>query len=144
MSTTALDAAIQAYRQLNQPVPRPQRLPTQEEVDAMEAQLGTRFHADFRTFLLQASDVYYGSRAPVSITNPRSHTYLPEICESAWNVWEIPRELLPVCESNSNYYCITPEGQVVYWGHDDGEATETWPSLAAWINQVLIKEQQDH
>jgi hypothetical protein len=39
--------------ELNQPVPRPARLPNEEEVAAAEQQLGVSFPADYRYFLLQ-------------------------------------------------------------------------------------------
>lgn len=143
MTAAELDAAIDAYRLLHEAVPIPTRLPTEEEVAAMEGQMALRFHPDLRRFLMRASDVNYGTRACVVLTKPDSHRFLPRVCENAWGAWGVPRDLVPVCADNANFYCVAPDGQVVYWGHDDGEATETWPSLAAWIRQVLIEEQRD-
>lgn len=143
MPTSDLDDAIREYRLLHEEVPIPTRLPTSEEVDAVQAQLGVCFHPDLRTFLLRASDVHYGNMEPVTLTKPDSHTFLPRVCGHAWDRWDIPRELVPICADNANYHCLTPDGQVVYWGHDDGEVTATWTSLADWIREVLIEEQQD-
>ncbi|WP_116919250.1 SMI1/KNR4 family protein [Tamilnaduibacter salinus] len=47
--------------------------------------------------------------------------------------------LLPFCEDNSDFYCLTPTGEVVFWSHN-GSTAESWPNLATWIFQVWIGE----
>jgi hypothetical protein len=137
-----LDQAIHKLRELNEPVPKPTRLPAESEVAQVERDLGVKFHPDYRRFLLESSDVVFGNMEPATITDADSHTHLPAICESAWDEMEVPRKLLPICEDNGDYYCMNARGQVVFWSAD-GATDEKWPDLATWIEQVWIAESGD-
>ena len=130
---------IAELRKLNQPVPRPLRLPTQAEVNAAEDQLGVKFPADYHRYLLAASDVVYGSLEPGIVTPEAGHLSLVDIAESAWDEMEVPRELLPFCEDNGDYYCLNQAAEVEYWSHN-GRTSETWKDLATWIKEVWIEE----
>ena len=135
-----LAEAIHQLRELNEPVPKPMRLPAAAAVAAAERELGVTFHPDYRTFLLEASDVVYGTLEPATIgTRKRAHTDLVRMAHDAWTLMELPRELLPICEDNGDYYCMNERGEVVYWSHD-GPTDERWPNLATWIQQVWIEE----
>ena len=134
-----LDAAIHQLRELNEPVPKPMRLPSTAAVAAAERELGVTFHPDYRKFLLEASDVVYGALEPATIGRKRAHTDLVSMANEAWTQMELPRALLPICEDNGDYYCMNERGEVVYWSHA-GATDERWPSLAAWIQQVWIEE----
>jgi len=134
-----LDEILLLLRSHNEPVPRPLRLPTNAEVDNAERQLAVRFHPDFRHYLLRASDVACGVLEPVTITCPESHTYLFQVAESAWTGYSVPRELLPICEDNGDFYCMNSAGEVVFWSHN-GTTSEKWASLADWIGQVWLGE----
>jgi hypothetical protein len=133
---------VERLRALSEPVPVPARLPTAAEVAAAEAELGRRFHPDLRQYLLELSDVVFGALEPVTLTSPDSHTHLATVCDDAWEGYDVPRELLPFCEDNADFYCLTEAGAVVFWSHD-GETEERWPILAAWIEQVWIEEQSE-
>jgi hypothetical protein len=61
------------------------------------------------------------------------------MAHDAWTQMELPRELLPICEDNGDYYCMNERGEVVYWSHA-GSGDERWPDLATWIQQVWIEE----
>ena len=50
---------------------------------------------------------------------------------------DLPRDLLPICEDNGDYYCMNAVGEVVYWSHD-GVSDEKWSDLATWIRKVWI------
>jgi hypothetical protein len=134
-----LDEAIAKLHELNEDVPTPPRLPTEDEVAEVESDLGVKFHPDYRRYLLEASDTIYGTLEPATITDPESHTHLPDICETAWEEMELPKKLLPICEDNGDYYCMNKKGEVVFWSHD-GATDEKWPDLATWIEQVWIEE----
>jgi hypothetical protein len=129
-----LDEAMALLRQLNEPVPHPLSLPSDEEVSAVEARTGVRLPADLRRYLLGASDVVYGTKEPVTVGGGHSsfEAVLLDARQSG-----IPREVIPICEDNGDYYCIEPSGEVVFWSHD-GRAHERWPNLAAWIAEVWI------
>jgi hypothetical protein len=49
----------------------------------------------------------------------------------------LPRDCLPICEDNDDYYCILPDGRLKF-GSKDGPTGESWPSLAEWIREVWI------
>jgi len=133
-----LPDVIAELRNLNEPVPRPQRLPTEAEVNAAEQRLGVRFPRDYRYFLLHGSDVTYGTVEPAVVTANAGHLDLVEMAQAAWALG-VPKESLPFCESNGDYYCLKPGGRVVYWSHD-GATDENWPDLAHWIQSVWIEE----
>ena len=133
-----LSEVISELRKLNQPVPRPFRLPTEGEIRAAEEQLGVSFHNDYRQFLLEAGDVVYGTREPAMVTPDAGHRDLIQMAEAAWDADGVPPNLLPFCFDNGNYFCLNEAGEVVYWDHN-GTTDEKWANLAAWIKQVWIE-----
>ena len=134
-----LPDVIAELRELNEPVPKPLRLPTDAEVDAAEDHLGVKFPADYRRYLLQASDVVYGPLEPAVVIPDAGHLSLTDIAETAWDEMEVPRNLLPFCEDNGDYYCLTETGEVEFWSHD-GATDDKWKDLATWISEVWIGE----
>src|SRR6185436_7882558 len=134
-----LPDVIAELRELNEPVPKPLRLPTEAEVDAAEDQLGVKFPADYRRYLLQASDVVFGPLEPAVVIPDAGHLSLTDIAETAWDEMEVPRNLLPFCEDNGDYYCLTETGEVEFWSHD-GATDDKWKDLATWIKEVWIGE----
>jgi hypothetical protein len=135
----SFDDVIRDLRERNQPVPKPLRLPTEAEVAAAERQLSVVFHPDYRRYLLQASDVMYGTKEPVTVTPGGGHTDLIHVAKAAWEKMGLPRNLLPICEDNGDYYCINESGEVVFWCHD-GKCDESWTDVAEWIRAVWIGE----
>lgn len=128
---------ISELRRLNQPVPKPSRLPTDNEVRAAEEQLRVKFPDDYRRYLLEASDVIYGTLEPAVVTPDSGYRNLVVVAESAWEEMEVPRNLLPICEDNGDYYCLNERGEVQFWSHN-GTTDEKWPDLATWIKAVWI------
>jgi hypothetical protein len=126
-------------RELNEPVPKPFRLPTATEVDRAENTLGTKFPDDYRQYLLESSDVVFGALEPAVVIPDAGHLSLVEVAESAWSEMELPRDLLPFCEDNGDYYCFAADGRVKFWSHN-GTTEESWPDLATWIKEVWIEE----
>ena len=132
-----LSDVIAELRELNEPVPEPLRLPTPDEVSAAEDRLVMKFPADYRRYLLEASDVVYGALEPAIVIPDAGHLSLVDIAETAWNEMEVPLDLLPFCEDNGDYYCLTEAGEVEYWSHN-GTTDEKWANLATWIEEVWI------
>lgn len=132
-----LDDAIRELRSRNEPVPIPTRLPSVAEVDDAERRLAVKFPADFRRYLLEVSDVVFGTIEPVTITQPDSHSDLFRVADDAWQVYGVPRNLLPVCEDNADFYCVNDANEVLFWSHN-GWSPEKWPSLAHWIQDVWL------
>jgi SMI1-KNR4 cell-wall len=139
ISKMNLPDIIAELRELNEPVPKPLRLPTADEIKTAEDQLDVRFPDDYRRYLLEASDVVYGALEPAVVIPEAGHLSLVEMAETAWDEMEVPRELLPFCEDNGDYYCLNPTGEVEYWSHN-GTTDEKWKDLATWIKEVWIDE----
>src|ERR1041385_8614576 len=99
----SLETAIETLRERNEPVPRPFRLPTEAAVAAAERKLGVMFSADYRYFLLHGSDVAYGILEPAVVIPDCGHLDLVEMVQAAWEVG-VPRDDLPFCEDNGDYY----------------------------------------
>ena len=142
MRSTSLDHALLELRRLSRSVQQPGGLPTLDQVDALEQTVGARFHPDLRRYLLEASDVrWIGTKEPVTavpsvVEGAVDFTYLPSVVESA-RQWGVPADLIPICEDNSDFYCMNERGEVVFWSHD-GWTDEKWPDLATWIEAVWI------
>lgn len=131
-----LEEAIRDLRAHNEEVPLPLRLPSAEDVDEVERQLNRQLPSDFRRYLLEASDIVFGAIEPVTITRPASHTDLIKVVAQALH-YGVPGELIPICEFNSDFYCINSANEVVYWSHN-GWDVRRWPSLAHWIRDVWL------
>ena len=54
-----LTQVLAELRDLNEPVPKPLRLPTETEVNQAESALGIKFPEDYRRYLLEAGDVVF-------------------------------------------------------------------------------------
>ena len=137
--TMNLSDVLAQLRDLNEPVPKPLRLPTEAEINLAENRLGMKFPRDYRRYLLEASDVVYGTLEPAVVTPDAGHLSLVEIAESAWDEMDLPRDLLPFCEDNGDYYCLTADGAVKFWTHN-GTTDENWEDLATWIKEVWIEQ----
>jgi hypothetical protein len=130
-----LDEVIRELRKLNEPVPKPRRLPTDSEVEQAQAALGVTFHPDYRKYLLAASDVVFGTTEPCTLVGG-GHTNFASVAADAWAMG-VPRHLVPICEDNGDYFCMNGAGEVVFWSHD-GTTDERWSDLATWIKRVWI------
>lgn len=135
-----MEDVIDELRERNEPVPVPLELPEEETLVEIEEQILIGIPLDMREFLLTVSDVVYGRLEPVTASDPQSHTYLPEVAAVAWSLG-VPRELVPLCEDNGDYYCVDQEGTVVLWLADTGEVddNETWDSVWHWARDVWLE-----
>ena len=131
-----MEEIVERLREVNESVPVPLELPSFDDlVDAQEAML-IHIPDDFRDFLMQVSDVVYGSVESATIADASSHTYLPELTSRAWEQG-LDRHLMPICESGTGYYVINEEGEISCWPSDeDGQ----WPSIWHWARQVWLEE----
>ena len=131
-----MDETIAELKSLNEPVSKPLRLPTEHDIEKVEKELGINFHPDYERYLLEASDVVYGTLEPATISEDSGHTYIVPLAREAWALG-VPRDLVPIAEDNGDYYCMNNKGQVLFWSHN-GPTSEKWPSLAVWIKEVWI------
>lgn len=111
-------------------------LPDLDTLVEVEEQLLIGLPNDFKEYLLTLSDVVYGTIEPVTASDPQMHSYLPEVAAVAWDAG-VPRETIPICEYQGNYFIVTQEGEVQYWV--DGEIQEhEWESVWKWIEDVWL------
>ena len=131
-----MEDVVDELRENAQDLSAPLELPDEDTLVEIEEQILVPLPYEFREFLLQVSDVVFGSLEPVTVTDTHSHTYLPDVAANAW-AEGMPRELIPVCEHRGEYYGISEDGEVVRWA--DGEVTEdTWPSIWHWARDVWL------
>lgn len=133
-----LTEVLAELRDLNEPVPKPLKLASETEVDQAEKTLGLKFPADYRRFLLEGSDIVFGALEPAVVTPDAGYLSLVDVAETAWDEMDLPRDLLPFCEDNGDYYCLAADGAVKFWSHN-GSTDESWPDLATWIKEVWIE-----
>ena len=131
-----MEDVVDDLRENALPLSAPLELPDEDMLVEIEEQILISLPFEFREFLLQVSDVIFGSMEPVTVTDPHSHTYLPEVAANAW-AEGMPRELIPVCEHRGEYYGISEDGEVVRWAK--GDVTEdSWPSIWHWARDVWL------
>jgi hypothetical protein len=131
----SLDAVFEELRGCSKVVPSPRPLPSERDLREAEERLGILLPSDLRRYLLEASDVVCGHKEPVTIGTDDS-TDLTTVVADAREVG-VPSDLIPVCEDNGDFYCLTPSGEVIFWSHN-GTTDERWPDLATWIHEVWI------
>ena len=121
-------------------MPVPLELPEEELLVEIEEQILINLPFELREFLLKVSDVVYGRLEPVTVTDPQSHTYLPEVASVAWSLG-VPRELVPICEDQGNYYCVEQDGTVLLWDGEEEDLTDdSWDSVWHWVREVWLEE----
>jgi hypothetical protein len=133
-----MDDIIDTLRSLNEEVPVPLDLPSEDDLIEAESQMLIKIPADYRTYLLEASDVVLGHIEPATLADPNAHTYLPELAALAWNQG-LPRHLLPVCMQQQMFYVVDPDGVIHGWSKK-GFIDETWDSLWEWIEEYWIDQ----
>ncbi|WP_028238922.1 SMI1/KNR4 family protein [Stutzerimonas azotifigens] len=134
-----MEEVIDELRERNEPVPVPLELPDDDLLVEIEEELLIGLPFDLREFLLKVSDVVYGRLEPVTVTDPQSHTYLPEVAANAWDAG-LPRDLVPLCQDGADYYAVDAEGQVLLWDGDSEELTdESWDSVWHWARDVWLE-----
>ncbi|MBB3103130.1 SMI1/KNR4 family protein [Azomonas macrocytogenes] len=134
-----MEEIIEQLRELNEPVPVPLELPDDDLLVAIEEELLINLPFELREFLLKVSDVVYGRLEPVTVTDPQSHTYLPEVAANAWDAG-VPRDLLPICQDGEDYYVVDIENQVLLWSGDEENLTDkVWDSVWHWVRDVWLE-----
>ena len=133
-----METILALLRTLNEPVPKPPRLPTLDEITQAEQKYDFTFHDDYKQFLLEASDVVLGTLEPTTIPSDTGHTFIGEVVTNARQLG-LPLTFVPIAEDNGDYYCMKPSGDIIFWSHH-GVNDECWPDLETWIREVWIGE----
>lgn len=138
-----MDEIIELLRELNESVPMPLELPSEDDIVLVEEEILVQLDRQFRIYLLELSDIVYGSYEPVTIADPQSHTYLPEVAAVAWE-GGMSRELIPFCQVGDDYYCVDMEGRMVFWKREGpgGVLTEDfWENIWEWMREIWLDNQ---
>ena len=132
-----MERVIKELRDSCEEVPVPLELPDMDDIVAVEEQILVGLDFEFKQFLLTVSDVIFGPLEPVTVTDPNSHTYLPEVASVAWSLG-VPRDLIPLCEDRGSYHCANEDGEIVLW--KDGAVTdeEPWRDVWQWAEHVWL------
>ena len=134
-----INDAIFELKKLSIDTPKKPVLPSESILEKYANSIGFKFSDDYRKFLLEASDVFVGSINPLIITERGNHPDELSVALNKAREIGVPKEWLPMCEDNGNFYCLTQDGSVHFWAHD-GATDESWPTLAAWIKTVWIDQ----
>ncbi len=132
-----MEELIEELHSVAEVVPVPLELPEHDQVVQAQEEILMPLPADFREFLMTCTDVVYGTLEPVTVADPQSHTYLPEVTATAWSVG-MPRHMIALCEYRQGYYCVGPDGEVKLWnpsGFDD----EEWENIWYWVRDVWLE-----
>ncbi len=135
-----MEEVIEQLRELNEPVPVPLELPDEETLVEIQEQILIHLPFELREYLLTVSDVVYGRLEPVTAADPQSHTYLPEVAATAWDLG-LPRELVPLCQDGDDYYAVAADGEVLLWEGATGELNEdeSWETVWHWVRDVWLE-----
>lgn len=114
-----------------------QYLPNESVLKEVEKRTGVLLSSDYKKFLKDASNIICGTLFPLVISQDLSASNNLESAINEASALGIPKDWIPICEDNGDFYCILPDGQVRFWSHD-GYTDESWPSLAIWIRDVWI------
>ncbi|NQZ33454.1 MAG: SMI1/KNR4 family protein [Oceanospirillaceae bacterium] len=113
-------------------------LPDEDQLVIVQEQLLLHLPVDLKDFLLNVSNVVYGSIIPVTVTDEYAASHLPEMASVAWDRG-MPREYLPICEYLEGYYFIAQEGYVSVWLPEVGiNENVYWDSMWDWCEKVWL------
>ena len=132
-----MEEIIEMLREANESTAVPLDLPSEDELVEVEEQILLPLPYELRCFLLEASDVICGTREPVTVADPRSHTYLPEVTSQAWEEG-MSREFIAICAYPDGYAYIAQDGKVGLWTYADGETGKEWETFWHWVQEEWL------
>ncbi len=135
---------LERLKQLHEPTPITQSLPTLAQLEAFEKKNGIRFPDSFREFQLHYSHLNVGYYRPYMIDKPdiRSLDYQTNL-QAAYD-FRLPKNLFPFAEDNSDYFAFDlnsqgPDYEVVFWSHDGIFKEERWDNFLDWVEKDWIQ-----
>ena len=131
-----MEDIIEQLRERSETVSLGLELPSEDQLVVVEEEILIPLPHDLRVFLLEVSDLIVGSLEPATAADPRSHTYLPEMCANAWDAG-LPRENIPICQYRGGYAAIAEDGKVFFWS-PDGAEDEPWDDIWRWCRDVWL------
>ncbi|MEI4551493.1 SMI1/KNR4 family protein [Pseudoalteromonas spongiae] len=114
------------------------KIPTDIEIAEAQEKLGFTFPPEYVAFIKSGYDLGDAPLEALEIVDPPSYADIYEALVSARRFYDLPVELMPICEDNSDYYCINNNGEVVFWSHN-GTTNEKWANVTAWAKQMVLE-----
>lgn len=135
----SLEEVIEQINQVDDPAGRKQPLPDDALIEKYEQATGLFFSKDYKKFLKTISNAFVGFMSPFTLNEALSEGRSDLISGiiRARRVG-VPKDWLPICEDNGDYYCLAPDGSVRFWDHN-GSSDEAWPNLATWAKLVWLE-----
>lgn len=135
----SLEEVIEQINQVDDPAGRKQPLPDDALIEKYEQVTGFFFPKDYKIFLKTISNAFVGFMSPFTVNEALSEGRSDLISGiiRARRVG-VPKDWLPICEDNGDYYCLAPDGSVRFWDHN-GSSDEAWPNLATWAKLVWLE-----
>jgi hypothetical protein len=132
-----IHTAISTVKQNRLATPIRTILPSDSLLDSYEDDLGRKFPCDLLLVLREVGDSICNGIELLKLTQLRnSPNELAVVAREAWALG-VPQGWLPFCEDSSDYYCVTPGGEVRFWSHD-GPSGEKWSNMSDWIMRVWV------
>jgi len=118
-------------------LPKKQILPDDRILDRYEDILQVKFSDEYRYLIKKIGYIMCNGMDNLDLTeNQSGQRDLVEYTEMARELG-LPKDWVPIVEDNGDYYCVKPDGKVVFWSHH-GSSDEEWENIAAWIHEVWI------
>ncbi len=114
------------------------KIPSDIEIEDAQEKLGFKFPEEYVAFIKSGYDLGDAPLEALEIVDPPSYADIYEALESARKFYDLPSELMPICEDNSDYYCLNKIGEVVFWSHN-GVTDEKWSNVTEWRNQMVFE-----
>lgn len=116
----------------------PLELPDMDDIVEAQEALLIHIPLDVRDYLLNCSHVIYGNLEPVTLADPNSHTYLPEVAAEAWSKG-MPREYVPICQVGADYYCVDEDGIIYLWQAGEEMPEQVADNIWYWVRDVWLQ-----
>ncbi|OFC72774.1 SMI1/KNR4 family protein [Alteromonas confluentis] len=115
--------------------------PNNKEIAAAQEKLNFKFSQEYILFLKSGYDLGDVPMEALEIVNPPSYANIYTVQQEAKSDENFPEQLLPICEDNGDYYCLTLDGEVIFWSHN-GLTDERWKNVTEW-REAMQKEHED-
>ena len=134
-----MNEIVDELREKNQDRFNSVELPDEDQLVVIQEQLLLHLPADLKDFLLNVSDVVYGSIQPATVTDEHAASHLPEMTFIGWDRG-MPREYIAICEYLDGYYFIAQEGFIGTWSPAKGVDEKVhWDSIWHWCEEVWLQ-----
>lgn len=136
----SLQEVIDQIDLLDEPNGRKQPLPDDALIEKYEQATGLSSSDDYKVSLKTVSNAFVGYISPFTLNEQLMKDYADlRVGLDEGRKIGVPRDWLPICEDNGDYYCLAPDGSVRFWDHN-GSSDETWPDLATWATEFWLEE----